>query len=203
MGILSMSRAIGMTSLKHFGLTSEPDIRMFELEEGDSFIIAATDGVFDILTNQEAVDLVKLYNTPQNAAAALTSQAYLNGSYDNMTALVIRLKGWGRFNMDYTELLKKHSMDSVLGKRINTLPDVLADGLTNHEVRREWLIEEVFSLFDSSMSGRLSAADIKRGMAYLGHHLLDDDVAFILSWADLNGDGSISKEEFLEACKKG
>ena len=42
-------------------ITSEPEIRRydFEPEQGDEFIIIASDGLFDKFTSQEAVDFVR------------------------------------------------------------------------------------------------------------------------------------------------
>ncbi len=36
-------------------ITAEPDIRVIDLEQDDQFIILGCDGVWDCLTNQEAV----------------------------------------------------------------------------------------------------------------------------------------------------
>jgi serine/threonine protein phosphatase PrpC len=40
-------------------VVATPDIEEFTLEEGDEFLIIACDGIWDVLTNQEAVDFVR------------------------------------------------------------------------------------------------------------------------------------------------
>ncbi|GLT26462.1 hypothetical protein SLA2020_015240 [Shorea laevis] len=65
---LAMARAFGDFCLKDFGLISIPDIFYHRLTERDEFIILATDGVWDVLSNKEAVDIVA--SAPSHATAA-------------------------------------------------------------------------------------------------------------------------------------
>ncbi|XP_038690098.1 probable protein phosphatase 2C 6 isoform X2 [Tripterygium wilfordii] len=65
---LAMARAFGDFCLKDFGLISVPDIYYHRLTERDEFIILATDGVWDVLSNKEAVDIVA--SAPGHATAA-------------------------------------------------------------------------------------------------------------------------------------
>lgn len=65
---LAMARAFGDFCLKDFGLISTPDIFYHCLTERDEFVILATDGVWDVLSNKEAVDIVA--SAPSHATAA-------------------------------------------------------------------------------------------------------------------------------------
>eukprot|EP00257_Ricinus_communis_P021414 XP_015580901.1 probable protein phosphatase 2C 6 [Ricinus communis] len=65
---LAMARAFGDFCLKDFGLISVPDVYYHHLIKGDEFIILATDGVWDVLSNKEAVDIVA--SAPGRATAA-------------------------------------------------------------------------------------------------------------------------------------
>ncbi|XXG80239.1 hypothetical protein AAC387_Pa09g1157 [Persea americana] len=65
---LAMTRAFGDFYLKEYGLISVPEISFRRLTERDEFIILATDGVWDVLSNEEAVDIVA--STPHRAGAA-------------------------------------------------------------------------------------------------------------------------------------
>ena len=35
---------------------AEPEVVCFDLEDGDEFLLLACDGLFDVMTNQEAID---------------------------------------------------------------------------------------------------------------------------------------------------
>ncbi|KAF9683740.1 hypothetical protein SADUNF_Sadunf04G0045800 [Salix dunnii] len=65
---LAMARAFGDFCLKDFGLISVPDVYYRHLNNRDEFIILATDGVWDVLSNKEAVDIVA--SAPGRATAA-------------------------------------------------------------------------------------------------------------------------------------
>ncbi|CAN1197219.1 Probable protein phosphatase 2C 6 [Linum perenne] len=65
---LAMARAFGDFCLKDFGLISVPDLYYRRLTSKDEFIILASDGVWDVLSNKEAVDIVA--SAPSRATAA-------------------------------------------------------------------------------------------------------------------------------------
>ncbi|KAK7329490.1 hypothetical protein VNO77_23660 [Canavalia gladiata] len=65
---LAISRAFGDYCLKDFGLISVPDVTQKKLTTRDQFVILATDGVWDVISNQEAVKIVA--STPHKEKAA-------------------------------------------------------------------------------------------------------------------------------------
>lgn len=89
-GELAVARSIGDCSLYPY-VTCEPTIVRRELEKDDEFIIMACDGIWDVLSSQDAVDIVRSVNDPARAAALLRDCAYARGSADNLSALVIKL----------------------------------------------------------------------------------------------------------------
>jgi serine/threonine protein phosphatase PrpC len=72
---LAMARAFGDFCLKDYGLISVPDINYRRLTERDQFIILASDGVWDVLSNKEAVDIVASAPSRSTAARALVDTA--------------------------------------------------------------------------------------------------------------------------------
>lgn len=72
---LAMARAFGDFCLKDFGLISVPDIFYRRLTENDQFIVLATDGIWDVLTNKEVVDIVASAETRSLAARAVVESA--------------------------------------------------------------------------------------------------------------------------------
>ncbi|CAI9303402.1 unnamed protein product [Lactuca saligna] len=72
---LAMARAFGDFCLKDFGLISVPDIFYHRITERDEFVILATDGVWDVLSNKEAVEIVGAAPSRSTAARALVDCA--------------------------------------------------------------------------------------------------------------------------------
>ncbi|KZV39315.1 putative protein phosphatase 2C 49-like [Dorcoceras hygrometricum] len=99
-GELAVTRALGDWYLKQpFGssspLISEPEFKHILLTEDDEFLIIACDGIWDVLSNQEAVSLVRHelrhHNDPQRCAMELIHRALLRDTCDNLTAIVVCL----------------------------------------------------------------------------------------------------------------
>eukprot|EP01103_Thecamoeba_quadrilineata_P012565 TRINITY_DN3275_c0_g1_i1.p1 TRINITY_DN3275_c0_g1~~TRINITY_DN3275_c0_g1_i1.p1 ORF type:complete len:338 (+),score=69.28 TRINITY_DN3275_c0_g1_i1:40-1014(+) len=98
---IAVSRAIGdllykspgYTNNKVSGLTADPDVSVTELGQDDKFLLLACDGVWDVLTQQEAVDFVleKLKETedPQVICKAIVDEALNRHSMDNVTACLV------------------------------------------------------------------------------------------------------------------
>ena len=84
MGILAMSRAIGDLFLKPY-VSAEPDVRAMPIVAADEFIVLASDGVYDVLNNEQVVQIARSAASPEEAAQLLTESAYVAGSLDNAT----------------------------------------------------------------------------------------------------------------------
>lgn len=65
---LAMSRAFGDFCLKDYGLISAPDVFYRRLTKQDEFVVLATDGVWDVLTNSEVINIVA--SAPRRSIAA-------------------------------------------------------------------------------------------------------------------------------------
>ncbi|KAF4360216.1 probable protein phosphatase 2C 33 [Cannabis sativa] len=72
---LAMARAFGDFCLKDFGLISVPEISYRRTTEKDEFIVLATDGIWDVLTNKEVVDIIASAPSRSTAARALVETA--------------------------------------------------------------------------------------------------------------------------------
>ncbi len=53
-----MTRSFGDEVAKRLGVTAEPEITEICFAEGDKFIIIGSDGVWEFMSNQEAVNIV-------------------------------------------------------------------------------------------------------------------------------------------------
>ncbi|KAF4657732.1 hypothetical protein FOL47_008317 [Perkinsus chesapeaki] len=75
---LAMSRAFGDTIAASVGVTADPEITNHVLLKEDKFIVIASDGVWDFMTNEEVIRLIaKYYNqeSSRKAARALVKEA--------------------------------------------------------------------------------------------------------------------------------
>lgn len=93
-GVLAVSRSFGDFNLRPY-VIADPEALVHLIMPNDEFVILACDGVWDVFSNQQAVDLVRASldqnSDPKNAAQALVQAAYDAGSMDNLSAIVIKL----------------------------------------------------------------------------------------------------------------
>lgn len=85
---LAMARAFGDFCLKDFGLISVPDIFYRRLTENDQFVVLASDGVWDVLTNIEVVEIVASAESRSCAARAVVESAVRAWKYRYPTSKV-------------------------------------------------------------------------------------------------------------------
>lgn len=92
-GLLALSRAIGDKHLKQW-VTCEPEVFSHIRTPGDQYLILASDGLWDVISNEEAVQIVNMniHHSCRIAADALVQSAYNKGSTDNITAMVVDLR---------------------------------------------------------------------------------------------------------------
>lgn len=72
---LAMSRAFGDYCIKKYGLVSVPEVTQRHISTRDQFVILATDGVWDVISNEEAIDIVSSTAERPKAAKRLVEQA--------------------------------------------------------------------------------------------------------------------------------
>jgi len=88
-GVLAVTRSLGDSAMKEF-VVGTPYTTTVELKDSDEFLILACDGLWDVLKDQEAVDLVRKETSAQKASEILVKHALDNYSQDNVTVLVVR-----------------------------------------------------------------------------------------------------------------
>ncbi|MFQ6642848.1 hypothetical protein Gotur_018319 [Gossypium turneri] len=72
---LAMSRAFGDFLLKDHGLIAVPDVFYHRLSPNDHFIVLATDGVWDVLNNDQVASIVMEAESEQEAARTVVEAA--------------------------------------------------------------------------------------------------------------------------------
>lgn len=72
---LAMARAFGDFCLKDYGLISTPEVSYRRLSEQDEFVVLATDGVWDVLSNTDVIRIVASARKRSMAAKLLIDEA--------------------------------------------------------------------------------------------------------------------------------
>lgn len=89
-GSLSTSRSLGDVRLKP-AVSSVPDISVIPLSPMDSLIVIATDGLWDVMSSEYAIEVASSINDPQQAATRLVADAMERNTADNTSVSVLRL----------------------------------------------------------------------------------------------------------------
>ncbi|GLT86858.1 hypothetical protein SLE2022_049720 [Rubroshorea leprosula] len=88
-GQLAVARAFGDKSLK-LHLSSEPDVITEIIGDDVEFLILASDGIWKVMSNQEAVDTIKHVKDAQAAAKRLIEEALSRKSKDDISCIVVK-----------------------------------------------------------------------------------------------------------------
>ncbi|GAA0151368.1 protein phosphatase [Lithospermum erythrorhizon] len=97
-GELAVTRALGDWYMKDPSgsaspLTAEPEVKHILLTDDDEFLIIGCDGIWDVMTSQDAITIVRqelrMHDDPQECARELVRQALTRDTSDNLTAIVV------------------------------------------------------------------------------------------------------------------
>ncbi|XWS39490.1 hypothetical protein CRYUN_Cryun18bG0059100 [Craigia yunnanensis] len=107
---LAMARAFGDFCLKEYGVISIPEFSHQALTERDQFIVLASDGIWDVLSNEEVVEIVSSAPTRSSAARILVDSAasewklkYPTSKMDDCAVVCLFLDGKMDSESDYEE----------------------------------------------------------------------------------------------------
>lgn len=92
-GILALSRAVGDVDLQPF-VTFDPQVVCINITPDAEFVIIACDGLWDVVSSEAAVNIVRHINDPVVAATKLKDYAYSLNSGDNISVIVYRFKNY-------------------------------------------------------------------------------------------------------------
>ncbi|XP_008776256.1 probable protein phosphatase 2C 47 [Phoenix dactylifera] len=97
-GVLSVTRALGDWDMKFpcgscSPLIAEPEFRQTILTEEDEFVIMGCDGIWDVMSSQHAVSIVRRglrrHDNPEQCARDLVMEALQLKAIDNLTVIVV------------------------------------------------------------------------------------------------------------------
>jgi len=94
MGDLAVARSLGDSVCQPF-VSSRPFVRTIGLTAEDMFLIIACDGLWDVVSDQEAVQLVLEgveKGEKDQSSVLLRDYAYMSGSTDNISVAVVHFQ---------------------------------------------------------------------------------------------------------------
>lgn len=130
-GVLAVSRAIGDIGLKDL-VIANPDVCRVPLTGGEEFLLIASDGVWDVLSDEESVHMVRhiLFTheksqegeeeegMEEKAAKSIIACAWDRGSTDDMSVIVVNLIKYRNMcskydHQDVDEVVEQIELDSL------------------------------------------------------------------------------------------
>ncbi len=87
---LMMTRSLGDRWFRPVGVIAEPEVGRHAVGADDVALVAATDGLWDVLSVEDAARVVRPAATAAAAARALVAAALAADTRDNVTAVVVR-----------------------------------------------------------------------------------------------------------------
>lgn len=110
----AFTRSLGDKIAKSLGVTAEPEVHERELTEADKYVIIASDGVFEFLTNQMVADIVVRHDDPLHACKAVVSAAYdlwlqYEVRTDDITILLISIESFDKTKSSPETLQQTHA----------------------------------------------------------------------------------------------
>lgn len=88
-----VTRSLGDADVKSTGVTAEPEVCVVHLTAKDEFMVLASDGLWDTVSNDEAVAIVQdTVKHPEMCAQRLATEAVARGSHDNVSVIVAYLR---------------------------------------------------------------------------------------------------------------
>ncbi|XP_074581611.1 protein kinase and PP2C-like domain-containing protein [Curcuma longa] len=89
---LQVTRSIGDDDMKP-AVTAKPEIVETCISSNDEFLVMASDGLWDVMSNEEVVSLIKdTVKEPWMCSKRLATEAAERGSKDNITVIVVFLR---------------------------------------------------------------------------------------------------------------
>ena len=89
---LAMSRSIGDKVAQSVGVSPIPEVKEFTINPNDRFIVIASDGVWEFLSNEEVARIILPYyeqNAPEAAANALVKASYKKWKQVSLFSLIL------------------------------------------------------------------------------------------------------------------
>eukprot|EP00123_Amoebidium_parasiticum_P010773 comp20312_c0_seq1/m.25526 comp20312_c0_seq1/g.25526 ORF comp20312_c0_seq1/g.25526 comp20312_c0_seq1/m.25526 type:complete len:474 (-) comp20312_c0_seq1:65-1486(-) len=217
-GVLAVTRAIGDLAFRDVGLTAEPTVVERQVDDADRFLLLASDGLFDSLTGERSCSIGRFAKTPLEAAKRLTLEAEMGASEDNITTVVIPLKGWAGMHevVEETPMYKFFhtqggSSDGSVGRLLMLMEAYLPPGTTLDQLEsmRDEFIKHgegpfgrvAFKVFDHDCNGFVDVDEFVDMMRTLGSGYSNEQLEALFHLADHGENGCIGLTDFKAALR--
>lgn len=130
------------------------------LTDEDSFLIVACDGLWDVVDDQDAVDLIRDIQDPQEASQHLLQHALSNFSTDNTSVMVVK------FQLDGSALIGKSGAGAAETKATAS-PEHATHARTASSASDRRQADETLSTTSNAGSGASEAPDATAGKRHV------------------------------------
>ena len=90
-GTLMLTRCFGDWAIKKYGVVVEPHIIKIELNEDDLFLLIASDGLWDVINDDECKGFTEIYDNTLDTCKNLVKECLNRRSTDNISCFVLKL----------------------------------------------------------------------------------------------------------------
>jgi protein phosphatase PTC1 len=90
-GTLMLTRSFGDKEMKKYGVLSTPDIYIKNVEKDDLFIVIASDGVWDVVEENEILKMTQDGISSNDFSKKIVNLAKERDTHDNISCIVIKL----------------------------------------------------------------------------------------------------------------
>ena len=94
-GILMPTRSFGDKDMKKYGVICEPEFFCKKIKEYDKYIIIASDGLWDVISENDIIEFVNTYEnkilSSEEFSKKIVELAIKKGTKDNVSCIVIKL----------------------------------------------------------------------------------------------------------------
>ena len=91
LGKLALTRAFGDYGMKCYGVVATPTINRMTLNENDKFIVICSDGVWDVIDEEDMFYYAFQFDDAKEFAEKIVEDSISKGSTDNISCIVIKL----------------------------------------------------------------------------------------------------------------
>jgi len=91
-GTLMLSRSFGDWAIKSYGVIVDPHVTKIELSDDDLFLIIASDGVWDVIKDEECMQFYRNSKNTLDLCKNIVAESLKRGSQDNISCFAVSFK---------------------------------------------------------------------------------------------------------------